>query len=116
MPGNPVDMVVDRKVSEEKKEQIAHEMGYDRPLVEQYVDWMKNILVDHNFGKSTRYKTPVWDLMKNRIPLSLALCGLSLLLEMIVALPVGLLCAIKKDTFFDRFTVNFSLLLTAQRG
>lgn len=60
MPGNPVDMVVDRKVSEEKKEQIAHEMGYDRPLVEQYVDWMKNILVDHNFGKSTRYKTPVW--------------------------------------------------------
>ena len=44
MPGNPVDMVVDRKVSEEKKEQIAHEMGYDRPLVEQYVDWMKNIL------------------------------------------------------------------------
>ena len=72
MPGNPVDMVVDRKVSEEKKEQIAHEMGYDRPLVEQYVDWMKNILVDHNFGKSTRYKTPVWDLMKNRIPLSLA--------------------------------------------
>ena len=113
MPGNPVDMVVDRKVSEEKKEQIAHEMGYDRPLVEQYVDWMKNILVDHNFGKSTRYKTPVWDLMKNRIPLSLALCGLSLLLEMIVALPIGLLCAIKKDTFFDRFTVNFSLLLTA---
>lgn len=83
-------------------------MGYDRPLVEQYVDWMKNILVDHNFGKSTRYKTPVWDLMKNRIPLSLALCGLSLLLEMIVALPIGLLCAIKKDTFFDRFTVNFS--------
>ena len=70
-------------------------------------------LVDHNFGKSTRYKTPVWDLMKNRIPLSLALCGLSLLLEMIVALPIGLLCAIKKDTFFDRFTVNFSLLLTA---
>lgn len=46
--------------------------------------------------------------MKNRIPLSLALCGLSLLLEMIVALPIGLLCAIKKDTFFDRFTVNFS--------
>lgn len=113
MPGNPVDMVVDRKVSEEKKAEIAHEMGYDRPLVEQYVDWIRGILVDHDFGKSTRYKTPVWDLMSKRIPLSLTLCGLSLLLEIVVALPLGLLCAMKKDTFFDRFTVNFSLLLTA---
>lgn len=113
MPGNPVDMVVDRKVSEEKKAEIAHEMGYDRPLVEQYVDWLKGIIVNHDFGKSTRYKTKVWDLMTKRIPLSLTLCGLSLLLEMVVALPVGLLCALKKDTLFDRFTINFSLLLTA---
>ena len=45
MPGNPVDMVVDRKVSAEKKAEIAHEMGYDRPLVEQYVDWVKGIVL-----------------------------------------------------------------------
>lgn len=37
MPGNPVDMIVDRKVSVEKKAEIAHEMGYDLPLTEQYV-------------------------------------------------------------------------------
>ena len=113
MPGNPVDMIVDRKVSEEKKAEIAHEMGYDRPLTEQFVDWLKGIVVDHDFGKSTRYKTKVWELMAKRIPLSLTLCGLSLLLEMVVALPIGLLCAVKKDTLFDRFTINFSLLLTA---
>lgn len=113
MPGNPVDMVVDRKVSAEKKEEIAHEMGYDRPMVEQYLSWAKGIVVDRNFGTSTRYKVPVWDLMKERIPRSLTLCGWALLLEILIALPVGLLCAVKKDSLFDRVTVNFTLILTA---
>ncbi|WP_294511282.1 ABC transporter permease [uncultured Intestinimonas sp.] len=66
MPGNPVDMVVDRKVSAEKKAEIAHEMGYDRPLLEQYVDWAKGIIFERDFGTSTRYKVPVWDLMMAR--------------------------------------------------
>jgi len=116
MPGNPVDMVVDRKVSAEKKEEIAHEMGYDRPMHEQYFSWAKGIIIEHDFGKSTRYKVPVWDLMKERIPRSLVLCGWSLLIEMLIALPVGLLCAMKKDSIFDRFTVNFTLILTAMPG
>lgn len=116
MPGNPVDMIVDRKVSQEKKEQIAHEMGYDRPLYEQYASWVHGIVVEHDFGTSTRYKVPVWDLMKERIPRSLVLCGWSLLIEMLIALPVGLLCAVRKDSLFDRFTVNFTLILTAMPG
>lgn len=113
MPGNPVDMIVDRKVSAEKKEELAHEMGYDRPLPEQYFKWVKGIVTEHNFGTSTRYKVPVSDLLKERIPRSLVLCGWSLLIEMLIALPIGLLCAVKKNSFFDRFTVVFTLILTA---
>ena len=40
MPGDPIDMVVDRKVSEERKEEIAHEMGYDQPFLTQYKNWV----------------------------------------------------------------------------
>lgn len=112
MPGDPVDMVVDRKVSEERKAEIAHEMGYDLPFFTQYKNWASDIL-HGDFGTSTRYKSDVWDLMKQRIPYSLTLCVWSLILELVIALPLGLLCAVKKDGFFDRFTVNFSLLLTA---
>ncbi|MGN0658245.1 MAG: ABC transporter permease [Emergencia sp.] len=112
MPGDPVDMVVDRKVSEEKKIEIAHEMGYDQPFMTQYVNWVKGV-VHGDFGTSTRYKSDVWDLMGSRIPYSLKLCGWSLILEIIIALPLGLLCAMKKDGWFDRFTVNASLLMTA---
>ena len=112
LPGDPVDMVVDRKVSAERKAEIAHELGYDQPFMTQYFNWAKNAL-HGDFGTSIRYKSAGWDLMKARIPYSLKLCGISLVLELVIALPLGLLCAIKKDGFFDRFTVNFSLFLTA---
>ena len=112
MPGDPIDMVVDRKVSEEVKQEIAHELGYDQPFFTQYFNWVNDVL-HGDFGTSTRYKSDVWDLMGDRIPYSLTLCGWSQLLETVIALPLGLLCAIKKDGFFDRFTVNFSLLMTA---
>lgn len=112
MPGDPVDMVVDRKVSAERKAEIAHEMGYDLPFITQYKNWVVDVL-HGDFGTSVRYKSQVRDLMKARIPYSLKLCGLSLILELVIALPLGLLCAMKKDGFFDRFTVNFSLFLTA---
>ena len=112
LPGDPVDMVVDRKVSAERKAEIAHELGYDQPFMTQYFNWAKNAL-HGDFGTSIRYRSAVWDLMKARIPYSLKLCGISLVLELVIALPLGLLCAIKKDGFFDRFTVNFSLFLTA---
>ncbi|MDD2230650.1 MAG: ABC transporter permease, partial [Candidatus Cloacimonetes bacterium] len=66
-----------------------------------------------DFGDSVRYKTPVIDLMKDRVTRSITLCGWSLIVEMLIALPMGLVCAIKKDSLFDRFTISGSLLLTA---
>lgn len=112
MPGDPVDMVVDRKVSEERKEEIRHEMGYDQPFLMQYKNWADDV-IHGDLGTSTRYKVDVTELMKQRMPYSLKLCGWSLVLEIAIALPLGLLCAIRKDKFFDRFTVNTSLLMTA---
>ena len=112
MPGDPIDMLVDRKVSEERKAEIAHEYGLDQPFMTQYVNWIDGI-VHGDFGDSVRYKSDVWSLIEQRIPYSLKLCGWSLVLEIVVALPLGLLCAMKKDGFLDRFTVNFSMLMAA---
>ena len=61
MPGDPIDMVVDQKVSEERKEEIRHEMGYDQPFLTQYKNWVSDV-VQGDFGTSTRYKMQVWDL------------------------------------------------------
>ena len=113
MPGNPIDIMTDRKVSAEKRAEMVHQYGFDQPLHVQYVRWMKKIILDRDFGQSVRYKVPVWNLMRDRIPRSVKLCGWSLLIEMLLALPLGLLAAIKKDSFYDRFSVNFTLMLTS---
>ena len=53
MPGDPIDMLVDRKVSEERKAEIAHEYGLDQPFMTQYVNWIDGI-VHGDFGDSVR--------------------------------------------------------------
>ncbi|MDF2887873.1 MAG: transporter permease [Lacrimispora sp.] len=113
MPGDPINMMVDRKVPEAKRMQMAEELGLYDPFQEQYFRWIGNIVIEQDFGDSVRYKTPVIDLMKDRIARSLTLCGWSLIIEMLIALPMGLICAIKKDSLLDRFTISGSLLLTA---
>lgn len=116
MPGDPIDLMVDRKVSFERREALRKEYGLDRPLHEQYITWIKKIVTKLDFGISLRNRQPVWDMLKTRIPISLKLCGWTLFFEMLIAIPLGMLCAYKKDTFFDRFTVNTTLLLTAIPG
>lgn len=113
MPGDPINMMVDRKVPEAKRMQMAEELGLHDPFHEQYFRWIGNIVINQDFGDSVRYKTPVIDLMKDRVTRSITLCGWSLIIEMLIALPMGLMCAIKKDSLFDRFMVSGSLLLTA---
>lgn len=113
MPGDPVDLIVDRKVSQERKDIIRHEYGYDRPLTVQYVDWIWKIISKGDFGTSLRVKQKVADMMDARIPLSLKLCGWMLFFEIVIAVPLGLLCAYKKDTFLDRAIINVTLFLSA---
>ena len=112
MPGDPVDMAVNEKVSAQEKARIAHELGYDQPFFVQYKNWITKAL-HLDFGTSARYKATVWSLVKNRIPYSVKLCGLALLFEMLIALPLGLYCATHKDSLLDQLTVNASLIFTA---
>ncbi|MBQ1396580.1 MAG: ABC transporter permease [Eubacterium sp.] len=112
MPGDPIDMIVNERVPADRKAELAHQYGYDLPFFVQYKNWCVRVL-HADFGNSARYKETVWNLMRDRIPYSIKLCGWSLLLEMLIALPLGLYCAIHKDSMIDKATVNLSLVFTA---
>lgn len=112
MPGDPIDMMVDRKVPQAKREAMRAEYGLDRPLPEQYLRWAGNIL-HGDLGTSIRTKMPVKDLFAARLPATLKLTGISLLLQILIALPLGLLAAYKKDSIFDRIVMAFSLFFAA---
>lgn len=113
MPGSPVMLMAGEGASVERLEEIEKEYGLDRPLLVQYVDWLGNVLLRRNFGISFKYKLPVWDLVSKRIPVSLRLSVITAILQYGLAIPLGLLCAYKKDSVFDRLTVTISLFLTS---
>ncbi|MCR4724678.1 MAG: ABC transporter permease [Clostridia bacterium] len=112
MPGDPINIMTDRKVSAEVKEQLRIEYHLNLPLHQRYVIWVKDML-HGNFGKSIKTKLPVTDMMKARLPVTLKLTLTSLLVELIIAVPIGLLAAYKKDSIFDRIVMDVSLFFTA---
>lgn len=112
MPGDPVDLLADRKVSEEKRAEIKAEFGLDKPLHQQYVSWITNALRG-DFGKSIKTRLPVAKMFKQRIPVTLKLTGTALLVQLLIALPIGLMAAYRKDKLFDRVAMSLSLFFAA---
>lgn len=112
MPGDPVDLLADRKVSQEKREEIKAEFGLDKPLHQQYFNWVGNALRG-DFGESIKTRLSVTEMFKQRIPITLKLTGTALLLQLAIALPIGLIAAYKKDKLFDRIAMALSLFFAA---
>lgn len=113
MPGDPVTLMAGPLVKAENLEGLRIQYGLDRPLLVQYAEWMTNIIFHGDFGISYKYRIAVWSLLKNCFPISLKLTVTTMLISTIVAIPLGLMCAYKKDSLFDRITVNISLVFTA---
>lgn len=113
MPGSPVSIMAGQLSKTEDLKALEHEYGFDQPFLVQYGTWLKKIIVDHDFGLSYKYRIDCWSLIKTRIPISLNLTLTTLLIQTLIAVPLGLYCAYRKDSFMDRFSVGTSLVFTA---
>jgi peptide/nickel transport system permease protein len=105
-PGTPVDMqtTMNPKASLEAQKRLIELYGLDKPLTVQYWDWIKR-LAFLDFGLSfSPDRRPVWDKIKERIPVTLSLNLLSLIIILLVAIPIGVLAAVHPHSIFDRAT------------
>ncbi len=101
MPGNPIDLMVDTRVSPERVAELKAQWGLDEPPIVQYFVWLGNIL-QGDFGMSVSMKQNVSDLILQRLPYTLMLTGAALLIEYLIAIPLGLWAAVKKDKAVDK--------------
>ena len=85
-----------------------HALGLDRPIVEQFADWM-GAVVRLDFGKSLWTDHPVMDEVRIRLGLSLELAVLATLLAIALAIPLGVLAAVHQDTWIDYAIRIFSI-------
>ncbi|MBR2889259.1 MAG: ABC transporter permease [Oscillospiraceae bacterium] len=77
--------------------------GLDDPWYIQYFDWMKGIITEGDFGFSFEHNKPVWDVIMERLPLTLAVSFVILVFQYAVSLPVGIYCANHQYSVGDYF-------------
>ncbi len=86
--------------SEELLEQTREEMGLNDPVIVQYGRWLANVF-HGDLGESSKFSEPVLSQMAKKLPMTLELAGVSFLVMIAVAFPLGILAAVKKNKIAD---------------
>jgi len=100
IPGDPAQMLAGPDATPESIEAIRRDMGLDRPLPVQYVLWLSHV-VQGDLGKSVLSKLPVATVMAQRIPATLELALAAMLLTLLIAVPTGVIAAVRTDSAID---------------
>ena len=102
------------KLTEEQIEVGLHEMGLDKPMHEQIVDFLGDLL-EGDLGTSRRYRknVPVWDILKTKLPVSIKLGSMALILSMIIGMPLGIAMAEYKGKWLDKLGTVFIVFIQA---
>jgi ABC-type dipeptide/oligopeptide/nickel transport system permease component len=107
--GDPAILMADPGAKEEDLQVIRKEFGLDKPLLIQYGVFVSNI-VRGDFGKSIYYRIPAFDLYLQRLPASLLLAAVAMVISLLLGIPIGILSAVRLNTWIDSFGKIFALL------
>ena len=102
-PGNFLDTKVNPNMTVEKLEQLKEVYGFDKPFGERYVNWLKKA-VKGDFDESLKLRQPVSEIIKDYAWNSFVLAGTAFLLSILIAIPLGIVCATKQYSFADKAT------------
>ena len=107
--GDPSALFLPPEASAQEIERFRHLMGFDRPLLAQYVDFFGRA-VRGDFGMSLRYDQPAMRLVLDRVPATLQLSGMALLISLVVSIPLAIMGATWRGSGIDRASLLVSLI------
>ncbi len=110
IPGDPVQLIFSGTgASLEQRQAMRHALGLDRPLPVQYAYYVSNA-IRGDLGQSIQFKQPVTELILERMPATIELTMASLFIALIVAFPVGVISAVKRNSILDRVVMTGATL------
>jgi len=112
MPGDAITLIGGNRVSQNRIDMMRAVWGLDKPAAVQYFYWLKN-LATGNMGVSILTSQDVAKMIYSRLPYTLGLTLCALLLQYTVAIPLGLMAGVRKDSWFDRLSVQATVMLRA---
>lgn len=108
LPGDPALVMAGEERDPAVIEKIRHQYRLDRPIPVQYFYWMKGVL-SGDFGESLRNKEPVLKLIAEKLPVTLQLASMAIVIALLIGIPAGIVSAVKKDTAWDYGANLFAL-------
>jgi len=101
MPGDVATRMVEGHAYAPTLEALRKDLGLDRPLHVQYLDWIGGIVLRGDFGRSYWTRQPIWDEFVRRFPVTLELALLTILISVVIGVVVGIVSAVRQDTAAD---------------
>lgn len=109
LPGNPAVSILGPQATAEDIAKMEEEMGLHDPMPVQYINYMKRILTG-DLGTSYRYNRPVADLIFEKLPNTLQIALVSLIIALLIGVPVGIISAVKQYSAFDYISMIAALI------
>lgn len=109
VPGNPVDMMLGESARPADREALTIALGLDKPILVQLGHYLSG-LAHLDLGTSLYTRRPVIDVLLERIPASAELALAGMLVALLIAVPLGVIAAVRKDSAWDQGAMTFSLL------
>lgn len=112
IPGDPVLVMlgadVGANVNREQYEELRHQLGFDQPLPIRYLSWVSRV-VQGDLGVSLKSRRPVTELLAERYPATIWLAVTALITALFIAIPAGIIAALRQNTMVDYAAMGFSL-------
>lgn len=112
LPGDPLRAIIGDEITtlpEADRAELMKQLGLDKPLYLQYVDWGGDLLTG-DWGRSFVSRQPVRDAIGERVPVTLQVATFSWLLSVAMAVPIGVFSALRRNTWADAFVNVFALI------
>ncbi|MCY4179647.1 MAG: ABC transporter permease [Litoreibacter sp.] len=109
LAGDPAVALAGEAATEEDIEAIRTQYGFDRPIPVQYVAWLTGAFTG-DFGNSYYFNTPVIDLISDRLPTTMQLGLAGITFALLLAVPLGVIAAIRPNSLIDRFALFISVV------
>jgi peptide/nickel transport system permease protein len=108
LPGDPALVMAGEERDPAAIEQIREQYHLDRPMPVQYVYWIKGVLTG-DLGESMRLKEPVLSLVLAKLPVTIQLASMAIVIALVIGVGAGIVSAVKKDSVWDYVANGFAL-------
>lgn len=113
MPGDPAASLLDKNATQEQIDEVHERLGLNKPVVERWAIYLKDVFTKFDFGTSYTTMQPVRDEVLAKLPYTLFLAFSSTFLAVLIGVPLGIWGALKQYTFIDAAILFLSVLFVA---